>query len=260
MLVLFLLLPCALSAGLKAGPYGHIEPAQTLVAFPAPSATNDPSANRTTSTRHNTYQPFQAPDTEYGRLVLDIDLGDPDTSDDDYDQFGQYLPIGSTEDTTMIQRAGILQKRAAFRGTMQIDCLEAPEVCQNACWYQNCLMGAQGSITAVTFQDGGRNSARDSANPLQSGVTTTHGRPCTSWPFRQKFWDTYPFNTNPSQRSETYLEPDEWPMASFENPAFDPTADPPQHTLRCITGLSNKGGARVWTNFCRGNGPYAEGG
>lgn len=49
-------------------------------------------------------------------------------------------------------------------------------------------------------------------------------------------------------------------MASFENPAFDPTADPPQHTLRCITGLSNKGGARAWTNFRRGHGPYAEGG
>lgn len=260
MLALLLLLPCAASAYLKAIGFGHIAPAETLVSFPAPSAISTSPENLTQEQNRISYQPTLKDQTaDDVQLLIDVEFEVQDDAEHDYDEFGHYLPVGTTGDTTLVRRTAILEKRAAFRGTMQIDCLEAPEVCQNAGWYQNCMMGAQGSTTAVTYQEGGGVKKRDDANRLQSGVTVSRGTPCATWPFGQKFWDPYPFNPNPTKPSESYLETDEWPMASFENPAFDPTANPPQHALRCITGWSNKGGARAWTNFRRGHGPYQTG-
>ena len=49
-------------------------------------------------------------------------------------------------------------------------------------------------------------------------------------------------------------------MASFENPTFDPNADPPQHSLRCISERDNKKGSTQWTNFRRGWSDYRAGG
>lgn len=102
-------------------------------------------------------------------------------------------------------------------------------------------------------------------NRVHSGVKTQNGRPCKTGLFGQKFWDTYPFNFNTdamlpdgwqADKKEQYLETDEWPMATFENPEFDEDADPIQHSLRCITAASNKAGGNMWANFLSGAGPY----
>lgn len=259
---LLALLPLAASHGIKAIQFGQPMPIETLISLPTLAPSHERSLNQSREIQHAAHSPHLENDSvDHISLLVDADFAEIDDSLDDSDEFDQWVPVGTTDDTTLVRRANGIEKRAAFRGTMQIDCLEAPEACQNACWYQNCLMNAQGDTTKVKYQDGGRNTKRDSGNRLLSGVTTNRGRACTTWPFGQKFWDTYQFNPNPKEASEKYLETDEWPMASFENPAsFDPTADPPQHTLRCITGQSNGGGARAWTNFRRGHGPYAEGG
>lgn len=133
---------------------------------------------------------------------------------------------------------------------MQIDCLVAPEVCQNVGWYQNCLH--EGRVR--TYKEG--RGSDDKTNRVQSGVKTSNGTPCKTWPFGQMFWDTYPFNENNPRPAELELQTDEWPMASMKNAAFDPTADPPQRSLRYMIGTSNGGGGKAWTNFRRGHGHY----
>ncbi|KAK4507119.1 hypothetical protein PRZ48_000853 [Zasmidium cellare] len=252
--VLLALLPLAASHDVKPIEFGRPAPIGTLISLPTPAASNERPINKS---EQQPYIHLENASVDQIQMIMDADFAEIDDSLEDSSEFDQYVPIGTTDDTTLVRRGNGIEKRAAFRGTMQIDCLEAPEVCQNACWYQNCL---NDPTTPIRYQDGGRNSGRDSANRLQSGVTVSRGTPCQTWPFGQMFWDTYQFNPNPVKDSEKYLETDEWPMASFENPAFDETADPPQHTLRCITGQSNKGGARAWTNFRRGHGPYAAGG
>lgn len=257
-IIVLFLLPYAAPTNLKAIDFGDVEPAKTLVSFSPPSATNTALENDTLEQNeisgHPVLENLIADDVQ---ILPYNDFEEDESADRDHEDFSQYVPVGTTEDTTLVRRATTLVKRVpAFRGTMQFDCLEAPESCQNACWYQNCLRGARGSTTVVTYYDGGANSTRDKANRIQSGVTTSRGPPCRAWPFGQKLWDTYKFNPNPARSSESVLETDEWPMASFENQMFDPAEDPPQVALRCITSRNNKKGAVEWTNFRRGVGPY----
>lgn len=113
-------------------------------------------------------------------------------------------------------------------------------------------MGAQGSATAVTYTYGGNDDGTPeyAQNRVESGVATSgSGTPCGLWPFGQLFWDPYPFvctfhcafirvanfrlqhlQVNPDdpnlppRDSQLELQTDEWPMANWENPTFDPTA------------------------------------
>lgn len=152
--------------------------------------------------------------------------------------------------------------KGEYAGELQFDCLEAPEQCQNVCWYQNCVRDPNKRVEYMVGNDG-----VGKFNRVHSGVTTQNGGPCTTGPFGQKFWDTYPFNKGTNAmfpdgsgwqalKREAYLETDEWPMASFDNPVFDPKADPIQRSPRCITGESNGFGGTMIENFLTGQGPY----
>lgn len=73
-----------------------------------------------------------------------------------------------------------------LRGVMQLDCLTTPEGCQNACYYQNCVMGAKGDYTKVTYQKSDLDM--EQYNRVQSGQGVSGaGTPCKTGPFAQKF-------------------------------------------------------------------------
>ncbi|EME80967.1 uncharacterized protein MYCFIDRAFT_197824 [Pseudocercospora fijiensis CIRAD86] len=176
--------------------------------------------------------------------------------DEVHDEFSAYVPYGEANGQTLVKRS--LTKRAAFRGTMMMNCKKAREACQNACWYQNCVRGAQGSTTAVTYTYD--SSSNNDENRVQAGTTVTRGTPCAAWPFGQRFWDMYPWSRQkPTKDSQRQLQTDEWPMADFKNDPFDPTANPPQHSLRCITAEDNSKGSKQWVNFRDGAGHYKAG-
>jgi hypothetical protein len=177
-------------------------------------------------------------------------------------EFGLFHATGLNDHQTLARRVNVLQGRqVVHRGVMQMNCLEAPEACQNACYFQDCVQGANGDITKYEYKYGDGNPRTANLNRVQSGVTTNHGRPCRNWPLAQRFWDSYQFTTMPNVIStdpSTSLETDEWPMASMHNEPFDTSADPSvaQHSLRCITQASNGAGGRMLKDFHRGDASY----
>lgn len=93
-----------------------------------------------------------------------------------------------------------ISEAASYPNKMQVDCLRGPEICNQVCWYQNCVAGDSGEIQYPEYEigfDAKRDKSRsleDAAkNRLKSGVKTSRGPPCKNWPMGQKFWDTYPF-------------------------------------------------------------------
>jgi hypothetical protein len=258
MLLLMLIFPGLLYAELKAISYGQIESGQTLVELQTPSSTNRPSSNDTEKVDRVSSRPLiEDLISNDQKLPLEADSETRETEEDNHGDYGQHVPTSRAEETTLFRLAAFLPKRQeerapAFQGYMQIDCWAAPGVCQNACWYQNCVMAGQGDVIYTEGRGRGPNGDKsdDRINRVQSGVATTNGRACSTWPFGQKFWDPYP---NPLQRN---LQVDEWPMASFQNPAFDPHASRPQHSLRCITDSGNSRGGSAWTKFREGEGRY----
>lgn len=140
------------------------------------------------------------------------------------------------------------------RGVMQFDCLETPEICQNACYYQNCVRkAAEDPEKDIWYQRAEEDMGE--YNRAQSGVKVSGGgTPCNTGPFAQKFWDSYPFNT---QGEEAHLlETDEWPMASMYWPDFDGTVENAR-SLRCSMKWANGRGGYFANVFYEGNGPYA---
>jgi len=286
--LILLVLPLVTSSAIRAIPFGQPTPVETLISYPtaiavdtdnfqagddyqaaqnvAPvssSGSKSPESTYTTSTLVHQHEslPQIGSDDYYGYDDDDDDDDDelnedemgPYNHKDEYDEFGSYHPIGSSSDTTHVRRAG-LEKRAIYRGTMQMDCRLAAEACQNACWYQNCM----GAGDNQRYADGGFNTIRDNKNRFESGVTTDRGRPCSTWPFGQKFWDSYQFKKNPVG-NERVLQTDEWPMASFENAPFDSTINPPQRSLRCISGQDNDRGGKTASAFRKKSGYYKDG-
>ena len=136
-------------------------------------------------------------------------------------------------------------------GVMQIDCLQAPDICKNAGYYQNCIRRAYGNINAVTYRNGPYNERIANANRRQSGATLSSGSstPCNGWPFAQKFW-----HPQTGGLSQPALQTDEWPMASFRNNPFNPNAPPV--SLRCMLSSQNAAGSTAWTNFRNCEGEY----
>lgn len=180
------------------------------------------------------------------------------------DGFGQYRTTGINAHQTLVRRSHDLMKRGTFRGVMQMNCLDASEACQNACYWQNCIKGANGDSTRHTYKLGRRDKKVKEENRVQSGVKVSRGTPCKTWPFGQRFWDSYNFKDGSKQHVVgdrfSYLETDEWPMAAMQNENFDPNADPniAQHSLRCITGATNGQGGEYLNAFISGFGPYSE--
>lgn len=74
-----------------------------------------------------------------------------------------------------------------------MDCLSYPEACQNACFYTNCMRGVQGDTNNNNIYRVGRRDERDEHRRL-AGFATDTGRPRSTGPFGQKFWDRYIFS------------------------------------------------------------------
>jgi hypothetical protein len=201
----FALLVIAIQAfavnGLKPVPIGQVLPVGTL--FPQSLRVKPDGEDH--DGRNATYSPArERRDTPLEGRTLHI-FGNDDDDDDvsfeehpdessgddgNYDEFSDYVPYDETNRMTLV-RKGLMKRAPAFRGTMHMDCKKAREACQNACWYQNCVMGAQGSAQQVIYREGGGVVNRDDDNRVQSGVTISRGTPCNAWPFAQRFWDMY---------------------------------------------------------------------
>jgi hypothetical protein len=190
------------------------------------------------------------------------------------------VSINQTEESTVGRRALGPKINGKFMGTVQIDCLQAPLVCQNAGWYQNCLNGARGNYKQILYESGPMESLRKvkktsfaDDNRYNSGVTTSFATPCNAAPFSQLFYDRlkggHPLtatntdkNTKKPKTVWVGLQTDEWPMASLWNPTFDPQASIPQVSLRCMDHVNNVVGGTFITTFrtCEGHykpkGPY----
>lgn len=290
MYILFLLLlPCVVSADLKAISYGVPAPAETLFPGPVPSTTVLVAHDGSDPQRKGPHGLSQIVPREPNSWIRSADVNgfDNDSTEgpvDDNDGNGydegdnieevledelvkdevlhddQYIPIGSASGKTLVKHVSGLERRTTHRGTMQINCMDAVEVCQNVGYYQNCMRAADGRSDVVLYYNGpsgsvGKPTPAEDKNRLLSGVTTDWGTPCRSWPFGQKFHDQYPFRVGSKGDKvlpgEKYVETDEWPMASMQIPGADRPV-----SLRCMTHTANDKGSKAWTNFRRGIGPY----
>jgi hypothetical protein len=270
MLLILLIFPLfAVSSGLQAVRFGESKSAETL--FPLPSTVPTPSE----SSQHNQTKPDNLPlepslDGEEPIVQAEFDHDAPTERkfhmDDhfhnkDGDDWGLYVPIDLDKDTTVVRRAIGLEKRAAYAGVVQMDCKIAHEVCRNAGYYQNCLMGARGSYRAVEYIHGPSKKTPVTgadARRQWSGVTLRWSRPCKAWPFSQKFWDV----PGVDGVDERLIQTDEWPMASMQGVRYanNPNLTPPGASLRCMANDHNSIGGVQVTNFIRGNANYGPGG
>jgi hypothetical protein len=100
---------------------------------------------------------------------------------------------------------------------------------QNACYYQNCVMGG----STIRYVDGGgkRNPQGASENRVDAGTTTNPSSPCRIMPLSQKTYDEWP----DWEQDDPNLQLDEWPMAAMSQPEFS-TLSPGtvRNSLRCI--------------------------
>ena len=273
MLLFLLIFPIfAISSGLQAVRFGESKSAETL--FPLPSATPaQPESFPINQTKEEVLPLEPVLDGEEPIMQAEFDHDarterkfnmDDHFHNKDGDDWGLYVPIDLHEDTTVVRRAVGLEKRAAHVGVVQMDCKIAHEVCQNAGYYQNCLMGAKGNYRAVEYINGpspkGERVPNIGANARRqwSGVSLVWSTPCKAWPFSQKFWD----HSDVAHVNETSIQTDEWPMATMQGVRYthNPGQTPPRAALRCMHNSQNSiGGAQV-TNFIRGHGPYFHGG
>jgi hypothetical protein len=192
-LLVFVLL-VAVACGLKAVPYGYSWSAETLFSSQTISTTTSTIPDSTYydfSQHYETAQdssPFEIIDEDNDETSPDSDsepsLRKPFDMDEhlhnkDGDDWGLYFPIEVTEESTTVhQTMGFgLRKRGAAMGTVQMDCLDASEVCKNAGWFQNCLHDARGDPTTVTYENCplelGIVKPVAEENRVQSGVTTS---------------------------------------------------------------------------------------
>jgi hypothetical protein len=266
-LLLFLLL-IAVSFGSIAVPFGNDLSADTLIPSPTPSTTSA-STHYELPQRDAIIQDHDPIET----AIDDIDDIDEDSQpdpasfvksakrfkmDDHFhskngDDWGLYVPIDVGSETTVVRRSVGVEKRGTSKGTVQMDCLSAPEVCKNAGWYQNCLNGAKGDPSKVQYTNGPtqeENPSADKRNRFNSCVSTTFTTPCRTWPICQRTWHPKAaLMALPLEPSG--LQTDEWPMASMENEDFEPTSAIPQVSLRCMDHKENLHGSNQVMAFRR---------
>jgi hypothetical protein len=184
----------------------------------------------------------------------------------DGDDWGLYVPINLEDEKTVIRRAVGLEKRVQARGTLHMDCKNAPEVCKNAGHYQNCLRKAKGNYKSFFYTNGPLETDKNARgktltpqaneNRSNSGVSLSWSRPCRAWPFTQKFW--HPQDSN-GLGPKLDLETDEWPMATMRTGIWDQLPAPV--SLGCITPAGNTAGSQEVMYFRRNDGPnYKQGG
>lgn len=262
--ILSVFLPIAAAASMKAIPYGDIKSAETLFQSSTPVSTNtfrlpdihhsilpEPTAMSNVSLLVQS-ETFGEPDKGLGLDAENIFVG-KEMYEDEHDS---YLRDVHDQASAAAEESHSLHERQQRTipmdaGVMQIDCLQAPDICKNAGYYQNCIRRAYGNINLVTYSNGPYSERYAKGNRKQSGATLSSGSstPCNGWPFAQKFW--HPQTGGSSQPA---LQTDEWPMASFTNNPFNPAAPP--ISLRCMTSTQNSAGSTAWTNFRNCEGEY----
>jgi hypothetical protein len=112
----------------------------------------------------------------------------------------------------------------------------AEGACNNACYYTN--------VVNTNFRARYRSDVDSGANRVQSGCQTQQGSVCNKIPFSQRFHD--PFE---QVISDYQFNCDEFPMASMDQPAFDPS-NGIRNSLRCIKASENEG-TSLGTNYCK---------
>jgi hypothetical protein len=124
--------------------------------------------------------------------VQPIDANDRSKNEDSA-SWGLHVPVGLTENSTLVRRTNVLVKHGVFRGTLQMDCKAAPMVCKNAAYFQNCLQRAGGNKQQVVYRNGSQEDTNDTPeagrNRYNSGVSTGWATPCLARPFAQMFID-----------------------------------------------------------------------
>lgn len=153
---------------------------------------------------------------------------------------------------------GGLGKTPGFRGVVQMDCKNSPEVCKNAGFYQNCLRGAKGDYTKVLYTNGPTEDAKVDTpvadrSRFNSGVSASWSTPCRAWPFAQRFW--HPQETRQKPLPDTGLETDEWPMATMNTGSWSKNNINHPISLMCMTHEQNVAGSQEVMAFRRPEGP-----
>lgn len=138
------------------------------------------------------------------------------------------------------------------RRPWNMDCRASPEACRNACFYTNCVRGTRGDTNNNIYRVGMVSNKISMKHRKNSGVTTDRGRPCSTGPFGQKFWDQHKFGSSPdATKSDRKLQTDEWPMAAFLRENSDRSLPV---SLRCITATDNEAaGASLLDFYGRGS-------
>lgn len=222
--LLFFTIPFAASAHLTAISYGQIEPVQTLVPRISPELTlsdneiqvsHDAGADSDGFFHNMTNmeilrelvrseeEPEVATWDVEGNKSMHTYLNAERTADDlrEHPASHNNTEILS-ESSHLVRRSNILEAKdiTTYKNRMQVDCRKGPEICNQVCWFQNCVTGDEGEVQypeyAIGYDaDSGKDRAKDSAaqNRPKSGVKTSRGPPCMTWPMGQKFWDTYAF-------------------------------------------------------------------
>lgn len=145
-----------------------------------------------------------------------------DVGQDAEDRREQYATANTTEPTTQLshifRRSKLLDSNdlSTYTNKMQVDCRAGPDICNQVCWFSNCVAGDEGKLQYPEYTIGyDEMSVGDKAkgeanqNRLKSGVRTSRGPPCQAWPMGQKFWDSYVFpkpKTPPKARKKTTLD------------------------------------------------------
>lgn len=269
------LVPLAASSHLKAVLYGRIYSAEILIPLPTPStaltivgegrafnsiASNSPYNNgRSSDDGENAHTVRWRPKPELDRTLGSVVIRQADESktsssehsdseDDDSavlsgdsQDVSEFLPDPDDTDSEP------LSNKKARKFIM--NCAQYPEACENACFYHNCVKGVKGDVLKE-YRVGVRNQQTEQRKV--SGVEVDEGRPCSTGPFGQKFWDGYPGADDPAFKMET----DEWPMASFL--LDDEEAD--SISLGCIPRSHNGAAGFDWAAFLKGEQDYADGG
>lgn len=219
--LLLFTIPFAASAHLTAVSYGHIEPVQTLVPWISPELTlsdneiqvsHDAGADSDGFFHNMTNmeilrelvrreeEPEVASWDVEGSKWMHIYLNAEPTADNLREHPTSHT--SASESSHLVRRNNILEPKdiTSYKNRMQVDCRKGPEICNQVCWFQNCVAGDEGEIQYPEYAIGydvasGRDRAKDAAaqSRLKSGVKTSRGPPCMTWPMGQKFWDTYAF-------------------------------------------------------------------
>jgi hypothetical protein len=259
--LLFISLPFAASSGLKAIQFGQTTSAETLFSSTSPVS---PISTEIHSIHPNdgkvSGQLVEIVDDIVEKLS-DLDIEDRTTAEAHFNladvyhghkgkYWSNYVPVDVISDKTVVRPLG-LERRAKERGILQMNCMEAPDVCRNAGWFQNCLMGAKGDHTKVVYYNGPLGQKNAAKNRYNSGVTVNWGRACRVWPFAQLFWHPqWDPNATPKQKSQGF-QVDEWPMANFILPEFTPNSGSTETSLRCMWGDQNTAGSNQVMDFRR---------